>query len=81
MMPSGPADSAHTAGSSGGKRVDDLHARLLEVRAVASGHDQAMDEGGGRNEAVLDRHGTAGGAKMGEQLRPTCPVFFGPPEA
>ncbi len=29
-----------------------------------------MDEGRRRDEAVLDRHGTAGRAKMGEQRRP-----------
>ena len=38
--------------------------------AVARDDGQAVDEGGGGDQAVFDRHGAPGGAKTCEQLRP-----------
>src|SRR5579864_509871 len=52
------------------KGVDDLDARRLEVGAIASGNDQTVDEGRRCDQAILDRHGAAGGTKTGQQPGP-----------
>ena len=42
------------------ERVQHLHACFPEIACVSRDHDQAMDERGGRDQAVLDRQLPAG---------------------
>ena len=58
------------AQDSRGERVNDLDSGLFEIGTIACGDDQAMDEGRGRNQTILDRHGAARRTKTGEQLGP-----------
>jgi hypothetical protein len=44
---------------------------VLKISTVPSGDGQVVDEGGRRDEAVLDRHGAAGSTKRREKLRPS----------
>ena len=62
-------------GSRSRKWIGDLDARSLEIRAVASGHDEAVNQGGRCNEAVLDGHGPARYTKAREQRRPSQTRF------
>ena len=45
----------------------------FEVRAIASHDDEAVPEGGRRNEAVLDGHGSTRLLQSRQQLRPFQP--------
>ena len=38
------------------KRIDDLDARLLEIRVVPSGYDEVVNEGRSCNQTIFDRH-------------------------
>lgn len=56
------------------KRIDDLHASLLEVRSIARRDGEPVYQGCRRNKAVLDRHRASRLAKCCEERRPskTC---------
>jgi hypothetical protein len=65
---SGPGEADDLVSTSEG--INEVDARPFEIGAVTSGDDETMDESGGGDKAVLDRHGMTGSAKTREQLCP-----------
>src|SRR6516162_10513909 len=61
--------------------VDEADAGLIEVGAVARDNDQAVDQSGGGDQAVFDRHGAPCSAKICEQLCPPHACFCFPRQA
>ena len=70
----GEARATGLARASSRKRIHHLDTDILEVMGVARGHDEAVNERGGGNQAVLDRHGPACGPQVREQLGPAQTV-------
>src|SRR6516165_10637477 len=61
--------------------VDESDAGLIEVGAGARDNDQAVDQSGGGDQAVFDRHGAPCSAKICEQLCPPHACFRFPRQA
>ena len=57
-------------GVGSGKRIDDLDSCLFEITAVPGDDCELVNEGRRCDQAVLDRHGSAFGAKLGEKASP-----------
>ena len=62
------------------ERIENRHTRLLEVRRIPSDDRQSVHEGRGRDETVLDRHGTPCRAKRYQQRGPSEPGVHVPRE-
>ena len=63
------------------KRVEEAAAGLLEAGVVARDNDQAVDQSGGGDQAVFDRHCAPRGAKTCEQFCPPQARFSFPCQA
>src|SRR5579883_2413315 len=57
-------------GLSTGKWIDDAHAGVDEISAVARGDRQTVGKRRSRDETVLHRHGLAGSSEICDQFRP-----------
>jgi hypothetical protein len=53
-----------------GEWINDSHAGIYEIGTASVSNCQTMDESGGRDEAILNRHCFSGPSKTRQQLRP-----------
>ena len=53
-----------------GEGIENSRARLHEISLVSRNDRQIMNQGGGRDQTILDRHGSPGGTKLGQELGP-----------
>ena len=70
--PGSPCQMKAPTSTRSSKRVDHLDSRFREIAPVSGDDREAMNERRRRDQTVLDRHGLAQRAKLGEKLEPNA---------